>query len=319
MRYRRFGATDLEVAEVGFGTWGIGGTSYGAADRQESLRALARAEELGCNLIDTAAVYGNAEDIVGEFLVGRRERWIIATKYSGQKRGVVQTAEDQLRRLRIETIDLYQLHWAPRRNEMHLYEQLYQLKRSGKVRYLGVSLYDERDIDFVLDQTEIDGIQVACSLLDPDPYLARLERIRTKNIGVLVRSCLKSGFLTGRYTIDSTFPDPQDQRHAWPRDRIVRLVEATERFRFLEREAGSLLLAAARYPLSFPQTSTVLLGTKTAAQAEVNFGRVPGQGLSADSLALVQQLQKQLGLRPGPTMKALRNVWRRLSRDFIRR
>lgn len=312
MRYRQFGATDLKVSEIGFGTWGIGGKSYGAADRQESLRALARAQELGCNFIDTAAVYGDAEDIVAQFLAGRRQRWIVATKYSGQKRGILRTVEDQLRRLKIETLDLYQLHWAPRQDEMHLYEDLYRLKRSGKVRYLGVSLYDERDIDFVLDQTGIDAIQVAFSLLDPDPYLARLEKIRRKNVGVIVRSCLKSGFLTGRYDADTTFPDPQDQRHAWSRDEIVRLVDATEKFRFLEKETGSLLVAAARYPLSFPQTSTVLLGTKTAAQADVNFGSVSGDGLSAEAMALIQQLQKQLRLRPGPATSALRRVWQRL-------
>src|SRR5690349_2607254 len=80
MRYRKLGRTGLDVSEVGFGSWGIGG-SYGATDRQDSLGALARAEELGCNFVDSAAVYGDAEVRLGEFLQGRRSKWIVATKF----------------------------------------------------------------------------------------------------------------------------------------------------------------------------------------------------------------------------------------------
>src|SRR5512145_355790 len=117
MRHRPFGRTGLQVSEAGFGAWAIGGRSYGAVDRAEALRALAVAEELGCNLVDTAAVYGDSEEIFGKFLSGRRQRWIVATKYSGQEAGLVPTAEAQLRRLGLETIDLYQLHWVPRDRE----------------------------------------------------------------------------------------------------------------------------------------------------------------------------------------------------------
>ena len=88
MPYRRFGATGLEVSEVGFGAWAIGGKAYGSVDNAESLRALARAQELGCNLVDTAMVYGESEVVLGQFLKGRRNRWILATKYSYQPAGI---------------------------------------------------------------------------------------------------------------------------------------------------------------------------------------------------------------------------------------
>ena len=74
MEYRNFGQTDMQVSVVGFGAWAIGGNSFGAVYRQESLRALARAEELGCNFVDTAEVYGDSEVILGEILAGRRDR-----------------------------------------------------------------------------------------------------------------------------------------------------------------------------------------------------------------------------------------------------
>ena len=107
MQLRPFGATGIRVSELGFGAWAIGGQSYGVADRAESLRALARAEALGCNFVDTAAVYGDSEAVLGEFLAGRRGRWVVSTKYSGQPEGLVRTLESQLRALRTDAVDFY--------------------------------------------------------------------------------------------------------------------------------------------------------------------------------------------------------------------
>jgi len=307
----------MKVSEVGFGAWAIGGTSYGTVDRRDSLRALAMAEELGCNFVDTALVYGDSELVLGEFLQGRRNRWLIATKYSGQKLGIVPTVIEQLKRLRTDTIDFYQIHWCPRKRDRHLYDDLYRLKASGKVRFIGVSLYDGGDIDYVLDHTDLDGFQVAFSLLNPDPYLAKLDRVRDKKIGVIIRSCLNGGFLTGKYTRDSRFSDEHDQRHQLSRKDIVRTVEAAERFRFLEKEAASMLLAAARYPLSFPETSTVIVGTKTAEQAAINFGLIPGDVLQSQTLDRIQSLQEEWGLRscrwknPFGALKRIAHNWLR--------
>lgn len=293
MRYRKFGRTGLDVSEVGFGSWGIGG-SYGATDRRDSLNALARAEELGCNFVDSAAVYGDAEVTLGEYLAGRRDKWIVATKFSGQKAGMTATLESQLRNLRTEAVDFYQLHWVPR--EPALYDELARLKQAGKTRFIGVSLYDADDIDFVLARPEIDGLQVAFSLLDPDPFLSRVRAIHEAGKAVIVRSALREGFLTGKFKRDQKFPDPADQRHALTSDEIATTVDQVERLRFLEKDAGSMVVAAARYPLSFADVSTVILGTKSARQADSNFGQVPGGTLSAQSLAEVRRTQLQLGL-----------------------
>jgi myo-inositol catabolism protein IolS len=303
MRYRKFGRTGLDVSEVGFGSWGIGG-SYGAIDRQDSLNALARAEELGCNFVDSAAVYGDAEVTLGAFLAGRRDRWIVATKFSGQKAGMTATLETQLRNLRTEAVDLYQLHWVPK--EQALYDELAQLKQAGKTRFIGVSLYTAEDIDFVLGRPEIDSFQVAFSLLDPDPFLSRVRAIQAAGKAVIVRSALREGFLTGKFKRDQKFPDPADQRHELSAGQIATLVEQVERLRFLEADAGTMVVAAARYPLSFADVATVILGTKSARQAESNFGQVPGGTLSAESLARVRRTQLELGLG-----SRWRRVWRR--------
>jgi myo-inositol catabolism protein IolS len=297
MNYRDFGSTGMRVSEVGFGAWGIGGAAYGNADRQESLRALARAEELGCNFVDTAAVYGDSEAVLGEFLRGRRDRWLISTKYSAQPEGVERTVEEQLRRLGTDVIDFYQIHWSPSRNEEHLYEALYRLKKAGKARAIGVSLKNVHDIDRVLDETEVDGFMVALSLLDPEPFLSRVHRLRDKRLAVVIRSALKEGFLTGRFNRDTTFTDPNDLRSSWTRERIATTVEAAERFRFLESDAGSMVLAAASYPLSFAETSTVVLGTDKVSYADSNFGVVPNVRLSVENLERIEQLQIEMGLR----------------------
>ena len=307
MRLRKFGATSMRVSEVGFGAWAIGGQSYGSVDKADSLRALARAEELGCNFVDSALVYGESENVLGEFLEGRRSRWMVATKYSGQEGGLTATVENQLRNLRTDVIDFYQVHWMPRGKDEALFDEMQKLKQVGKVRYTGVSLYNRNDIDDLIKRPEIDGFQVAFSLLDPDPFLARVRAIRAANKGVIIRSSLREGFLTGKFKRDATFPDPNDQRHKLTREQIAELVDRAEQFRFLEAEAGSMAIAAARYPLSFPEVSTVLMGTKNAAQAESNFGQVPGGELSAASLARINELQVELGVG---------DRWPRLMRRF---
>ncbi|MGH8864848.1 MAG: aldo/keto reductase [Burkholderiales bacterium] len=296
MRLRYFGSTGIKVSEVGFGAWATGGQAYGRVDRSESLNALARAEEYGCNFVDTARVYGDSELVLGEFLRGRRGRWVISTKFSGQPEGMERMIENQLRRLETDAIDFYMIHWAPGKDEQNLYDQLDRIKKAGKARAIGVSLKTANDIDYVLDHTELDGFMVKFSLLDPDPFLARLKRLQERRPAVIVRSALKEGFLTGKYRRDVIFPDPNDQRHGWTREQIEETVDRVERFRFLEQEAGSMVVAAARYPLSFAETSTVVLGTKNVSQADSNFSQVPGKVLSAESLLRIHELQDELGL-----------------------
>jgi myo-inositol catabolism protein IolS len=303
MPYRRFGKTGLKVSEVGFGAWAIGGAAYGAVDRQETLRALARAEELGCNLVDTAMVYGDSELVLGEFLRGRRSRWLIATKYSFQPQGLTKTLETQLDRLGTDVIDFYQLHGVP--HDLGVFLELYRLKKQGKVRCIGVSVYTPQDIDLVLERAQVDGLQLPFSLLDPDPFLQRAARLRDSGVAVLIRSSLKEGFLAGKFRRDATFPDPHDQRHAWTPEQIATTVDHVERFRFLESDAGSLVRAAVAYPLSYPEVSTVLLGVKNAAQAQTDFGQIPGARLTTASLQRIAALQDELDAGGRRTARAL--------------
>jgi len=193
-------------------------------------------------------------------------------------------------------VDIYMAHWAPGRDEGAVYDELYALKKAGKVRCVGVSLKNATDIDFVIDHTDIDCLMVGFSLLDPDPFLARVDRLRASRKGVMVRSSLREGFLTGKFKRDVRFTDPADQRSSWSEHEIARVVDNVERFRFLETEAGSMVRAAVAYPLSFPEVSTVVLGSTSTAQADSNFGQIPGARLSEASLNEVVATQVDLDL-----------------------
>jgi aryl-alcohol dehydrogenase-like predicted oxidoreductase len=318
MQYRHFGRTGLQVSEVGFGAWGIGGQSFGNVSEQDALRALARAEDLGCNFVDTAAVYGESEARLGRFLKGRRDRWIVASKYSGQDIGMTTLLHQQLERLGTDYIDYYQLHAPPHRDDDPLYAELESLKRDGKVRFVGVSLYSEGHLDQFLDDERLDGLQIKLSLLDPRPLLDRLDRIRARAPAVIARSCLKDGFLTGKWGADSRFDDPNDQRSRWSREQVAATAGAAERFRFLEEEAGTMTAGAIRYALSFPEVSTVILSAKNAEQAAVNFAAGEAGPLGTATLARIRRVQNELGLFADSLPTRLRRVARKLRR-LVRR
>ena len=146
---------------------------------------------------------GDSELVLGEFLRDRRSRWIVATKYSYQPAGITATLEQHLSRMGTDVVDFYQLHALP--EDHRVYDELYALKKAGKVRFVGVSLYSANDIDYLIDHSMIDGVQLRFSLLDPDPFLRRVDRLRTSGLAVLIRSSLKEGFLR-EVRRDATFP-----------------------------------------------------------------------------------------------------------------
>jgi aryl-alcohol dehydrogenase-like predicted oxidoreductase len=310
MRLRAFGRTGLQVSERGFGAWAIGGNAWGRVSADDALAALARAEELGCNFVDSAAVYGDSEALIGRFLKGRRSLWYIATKYSAQPQGMTALVEQQLKTLAVEYIDFYQVHWAPSANEESLYHELQELKRAGKIRFAGISLRSIGDLKRVLDHGVIDGIQMPVSLLDPTPLLPALELLRRQRPAVIARSALRGGFLTGKYRAGARFAENNDQRGQWNAARIVELERQADAFRFLQSEGVSLGNAALNYPLSFPEISTVVVSCKNALQATQNFGSQPLQ-FDAPTLANIRRTQARLGLG---RRSLARNVLRRVKR-----
>ena len=313
MRYRRLGRTELEVSEVGFGCWGIGGNahghSYGSTDNAESLRAVARAVDLGCTFFDTADVYGHglSEKLLGQALGKHRQSCVIATKvgsdfYHGPFRKnfdpdyIGWALDKSLQRLRTDYIDLYQLHNPPlmmlERGEY--YEVLDNLKQSGKIRHYGVSVHDAYEGSMAAHTGKPDAIQIEYNLLRQEPDEELFPQTRDCDLGLIIRSPLCSGMLSGNYTADTVF-DASDVRAAWPPGYLSMQADLADNVRFLATEWRSLAQTALRFVLDAAEVSVVIPGIKTTAQAEENLAASDLPNLTTEERDAIRSGLEQIG------------------------
>jgi aryl-alcohol dehydrogenase-like predicted oxidoreductase len=294
MKLRTLGRTGFQVSEVGYGAWGIGGTQWlGGAD-DESIRALRRAMELGVNFIDTALAYGggHSEKLVGQVIRDAKQRMYIATKVPPKNQlwpaqpgigiesvfpydYIMRCTEKSLRNLKLETIDLQQLHvwnpeWLPHDEWRRAFEDL---KTSGKVRAVGVSINDHQpDSALELVQTgAIDTMQVIYNIFDQSPEQNLFPLARKMNVGVLARVPFDEGSLTGTITEQTKF-DREDFRAFYFRGKrkteVVEHVDAL--IKDLGDNAGSLAEIALRFIISHPAVSTVIPGMRSVKNVERN-------------------------------------------------
>lgn len=294
MRYRKLGRTNFEVSEIGYGAWGIGGRQWLGGDDDESLKALRRAIELGLNFIDTALAYGegHSERLVGQIVRETRHKIYVATKVPPEnllwpaRPGIgidqvfpydyiLKCTETSLRNLKAETIDLQQLHvWNPEWTSRDEWRRAFEeLKKSGKVRAVGVSINDHQP-DSALDLIKtglIDTVQVIYNIFDRSPERNLFPLAQQMNIGVLARVPLDEGSLTGTITESTTF-EPGDFRSFYFKgDRKKQVVEHVNALvRDLNPADGSLPEVALRFCLSHSAVSTVIPGMRRVRNAEMN-------------------------------------------------
>jgi len=220
MQTRKLGYTDLYLTTVGLGTWAIGGGGWaygwGPQDDTDSIRTIQRALDLGINWIDTAAVYGlgHSEEIVGKAIRGRRDQVVIATKcglvwdegsttpYGRLKAwSVRQEVEASLRRLGVDVIDLYQIHWPnPDEDIEEAWATIADLVREGKVRYAGVSNFSVEQMKRIQPIHPIASLQPPYNMLRRDIEAEILPFCAANNIGVIVYSPMASGVLTEKFS-----------------------------------------------------------------------------------------------------------------------
>jgi aryl-alcohol dehydrogenase-like predicted oxidoreductase len=254
----QLGRTGLEITRVGFGAWAIGGAGWefgwGPQDDDQSIAAIHHALEQGINWIDTAAAYGfgRSERIVGRALEGLVERPLVFTKCSlleGPERKVVHNlkrdsilreAEDSLRRLGIDAIDLYQIHWPrPAIDIEEGWATLAELKEQGLVRHIGVSNFNVDELRTIQQIAPVETLQPQYSLIERDIEKEILPHALRERIGVIVYSPMGSGLLTGKMTReriesmgdddwrarDQRFQEPQLSRNLAVVDRITAVAE----------------------------------------------------------------------------------------------
>ena len=293
VHYRRLGRTGLHVSEVGFGAWAIGGNahghSYGPTDNAESLRAIAQAFDLGCTFFDTADLYGHglSEKLLGQALHSHRQECILATKVGGDfyhgpfrknfEPDYIRFAlEKSLERLRTDYIDIYQLHNPPLmmlERATH-YGILDALKEEGKIRYYGVSVHDAYEGSMAIETGKPDVIQVEYNLLRQEAREDLFPLVQEHDIGLIIRSPLASGMLTGKYTATTTF-DASDTRAAWPAEYVAMQAQLVEKVRFLSTPERTLAQAALRFILDEAAVATTIPESKVSLNRFwIGFGMV---------------------------------------------
>ncbi len=292
MKTRQFGDTDMHITPIGLGSWAIGGGGYqfgwGPQDDEQSIAAINHALDLGFNWIGTAAVYGlgHSEEIVARALKGRSDRPYIFTKCSrvwnehGEITGSLKAqsirreCENSLRRLQTDVIDLYQVHWPdPDPDIEEGWRTMAELKKEGKVRYIGVSNFDISQMRRAMEIAPISSLQPPYSLIKPDIEKDILPFCQEHNIGVIVYSPMASGLLAGSMTREriASFPEDdwrrRDAEFQEPRlSRNLALVEILSEIGFMHNlTAGAVAIA---WTLRQPAVTGAIVGARRPDQID---------------------------------------------------
>jgi aryl-alcohol dehydrogenase-like predicted oxidoreductase len=293
MKHRPFGNKGIDVSEIGFGAWAIGG-SWGHQKESDSMEALEVAVDQGINFIDTAAGYGDgrSERIIGEFLKGRNERVTISTKTPpvpgkwppspycriGERypeKYLRENLEERMRNLQTEQIDILLLHtWTRAWNDSP--EALYvlqKMKSEGLVKLVGISTpeHDQNCVIQLMREGLVDAVQVIYNIFEQEPAAQLLPVALETGTGIIVRVAFDEGVLTGKYKATDTFEKDDFRRHYFAGDRLDRSVKRVERIRKAFGDSGySLPQLALKFALSHPAVSTVIPGIRNREQALQN-------------------------------------------------
>jgi len=315
MEIRQAGNRDLQLSVLGLGTWAIGGGQWrfgwGDQDDSESVASILRALECGINWIDTAAIYGegHSELVVGQALkqLSPEDRPIIATKCgrvaaaNGDIGGcllrdsVIQECEASLKRLGIDCIDLYQMHWPdPDEQIEEGWRALVDLQTQGKVRQIGVSNHSVDQMTRLQSIAPITTLQPPYSMFARDIEESILPFCGQNSIGVICYSPMAKGLLTGKFSAEraAALPD-SDHRSRDPRFHSPQLeinLEAVEQLNAIATELDwSLPQLALAWVLRRPEVTSAIVGIRRPEQldAVVAAGNV---SLSEDSASAIESI-----------------------------
>jgi aryl-alcohol dehydrogenase-like predicted oxidoreductase len=290
MKINQLGASEMWLSPVGFGAWAVGGGdwaySWGPQDDNASIAAIHRAIELGVNWIDTAAVYGlgHSEEIVGRAVKESAFKPFIFTKCGmvwDHKQEITRTTkhirrecEDSLRRLQVETIDLYQIHWPIDGEDMlEAWGVMAALKKEGKVRHIGLSNFPIHEMDRLQDVERIISLQPPYSMINRSVEAEILPFCRDHAIGVINYSPQHSGLLTGAMTRErvAAFPANDFRRNAknYQEPHLSRNLGIAEFLKQIGTRHGvSAGVVAISWTLAHPAVTAAIVGARSPQQVE---------------------------------------------------
>jgi aryl-alcohol dehydrogenase-like predicted oxidoreductase len=312
---RRLGKTAVEVSEIGFGAWAIGG-DWGAIDDEESLAAMHAAVDAGVTFFDTADVYGDgrSERLIARLLHERPERLVVATKFG--RRAPLDVAHYTYENLRawlersrenlgVDVVDLVQLHCPPWEvyYEPAVFEACERLVADGLVRSYGVSVEKVEQALQAIEYPGVATVQIIFNILRQRPAELFFDEARRRDVGVIVRVPLASGLLTGKLTRETRFAANDHRRfnrHGEQFDvgetfagvGFERGLELVDALRPLVPAGMTMAQVALRWILGSEAVSTVIPGAKTAEQARANAAAADLPPLPATTLARIGELYR---------------------------
>jgi aryl-alcohol dehydrogenase-like predicted oxidoreductase len=320
VRARRFGDTDLEASEIGFGTWALGSTWWGDVSQSAGERLLLEALDLGITFFETGDAYGKGanEELVGRVLEPHRDRIQLSTKFGyvleegrqehseGERPQrwdgpfIRAALEASLRRLRTDRVDLYQLH-NPRMDAIdsdECFATLEELRTEGKIGHYGVALGPAigwRDEGLTaIRRRDVASVQTVYNLLEQDPGRDLMAAAAEHGAGVMARVPTSSGLLDDNLTLETTF-GPTDHRRHRPHEWLVEGLQKIDRIRFLcGPESGrTMAQAALRFILAQPQMTAVIPTITNESELREYAGAGEAPELTDDELARVAELYER--------------------------
>lgn len=307
MDYIRMGLTDLQVSRIGFGCAVMGGYDYGAVDDGDSIAAVKKSLEKGVNFFDTADVYGfgHAEEVLGKALGRKRNEVIIATKFglkwdqSGRvskdcsKKRVFQALDNSLRRLKVDAITLYQIHWPDNKTPIEeTMEALLSCQKAGKIKHIGCSNFE---IDLIKEYQKfgkLDSLQSSYNLLDRAVENEILSYCRNFKMAFFSHSSLARGLLSGEYNERHKFvgSDTRKSSHYFSDENMDKSQNLLCTMREIASKCGKTVpQVAIRWILDNPSVTGAIVGIKNIYQIEDCTGALGWKLSREDSNALSRQ------------------------------
>jgi len=292
MEYRKLGCTDFSVSRIAFGCWAIGGHGYGKVDDRESVKAIQRALDLGINIFDTADVYGfgHSEEILARALGKNRKKALIATKFGvawdtrGRTRKdcrpkrINEALEGSLRRLKIDCIPLYQIHWHDGVTPIEaIMKTLVECQKAGKIRYIGCSNFSIRLIRKACKINSVESNQMLYNLLDRDAEKDIVKCAKELKIGVLAYSVLSRGLFSGKYNEGSEFGsnDTRNRDNNFKGKGLKKNLRVHDKLKEVASDYNKIpIQVAIRWVLDNPHITSAIVGIKTIDQLEENVGAI---------------------------------------------
>ncbi len=328
MQTRRLGNTDLDLTVIGLGTWAIGGAgwdfSWGSQSEADSISTIHEALDYGINWIDTAAAYGlgQSERVIAKALKGSGKSAIIATKCGlwGDSKGrisrclkkssIMNEIDNSLRNLKVDTIDLYQIHWPmPEEQIEEGFETLLELKEKGKIRWAAVSNFSLAQLELISKIGPVASLQPRYHILDRRIEDSTLEWCKVNNCGVICYSPMACGLLTGKVTPEWVAGLPTDdwrktKSTVFSKENLPALLGFIEDLKLLASESDhTVAQLAVSWVIKNPAITAAIVGARKPGQI-AQIAPAANWNLSENQLGKIENLLEKHSERLGPIVNS---------------